>query len=47
MNSLGVGLLERSGFELLDGSHRHMRRGGSGLPSQRELVYGQMSFAIG
>jgi GNAT superfamily N-acetyltransferase len=47
MNLNALGLLERSGFVRVNASHRHMRRGGSGLPSQRELIYGQMSFAIG
>jgi len=46
-NPAGAALLEGAGFSLMDASHRHMRRGGTGLPGRRELVYGQMSFAIG
>ena len=46
MNRTGVSLLERYGFHLVR-TTRHMRRGGLGLPGQRELLYGQFSFAIG
>ena len=46
MNRAAVQLLERYGFHLVRAT-RHMRRGGSGLPGQRELLYGQVSFAIG
>ncbi len=47
MNKTSMNLLERYGFQLVNASHRHMRRGGSVLPSRRELIFGQMSFAIG
>ena len=46
MNRAAVALLERYGFHLLR-TTRHMRRGGVGLPGHRELLYGQVSFAIG
>jgi hypothetical protein len=46
MNRAAVALLERYGFHLLR-TTRHMRRGGVELPGQRELLYGQVSFAIG
>jgi hypothetical protein len=46
MNSAAATLLERYGFQRVRAT-RHMRRGGSHLPSQRELIYGQASFAIG
>jgi len=46
MNRAGVALLERYGFHLVR-TTRHMRRCGVGLPGQRELLYGQVSFAIG
>ena len=46
MNRAAVALLEHYGFHLLR-TTRHMRRGGAGLPGQRELLYGQVSIAIG
>jgi hypothetical protein len=39
-------LLERYGLHLVRAT-RHMRRGGAGIPGQRELLYGQVSVAIG
>jgi hypothetical protein len=46
MNPAGMELLDRLGFRLMR-STRHMRRGGEGLITRRDLVYGQTSFAIG
>jgi GNAT superfamily N-acetyltransferase len=46
MNRAAGPLLERDGFRLVWAT-RHMRRGGAGLPGQRERLYGQASFAIG
>jgi len=46
MNTAAIELLERFGFQYTR-SCRHMRRGGLDLPSQRGLIYGQTSFAIG
>jgi len=46
-NTQALGLLERSGFQLVTAVHRHMQRGGSKHPGQRELIYSQASFAIG
>jgi GNAT superfamily N-acetyltransferase len=46
MNRAAVPLLERYGFHLVR-TTRHMRRGGTGLPGQRERLYCQVSLAIG
>jgi len=46
MNEAAAELLEQFGFRFTR-SCRHMRRGGSSIPSQRTLIYGQTSFAIG
>ena len=45
-NALALSLLSRHGFRVMR-SLRHMRRGGHGMPSQRTLIYGQASLAIG
>ncbi len=45
-NPAGIALLERHGF-LPVRSNRHMRRGGARLLSRREMLYGQVSFAMG
>ncbi len=47
MNPAGLALLERSGFQLVDADHRHMRRGGTTLPSRRDAIYGETSFGLG
>ncbi|MCL5950157.1 MAG: GNAT family N-acetyltransferase [Chloroflexi bacterium] len=47
MNTVAPKLLERFGFRLVDASHRHMRRGGTGIVSRRETMYGQTSFGLG
>ena len=46
MNAAAIELLERFGFQFKR-SCRHMRRGGSNVPSRRDLIYGQTSFAVG
>jgi hypothetical protein len=46
-NELAGDLLTRHGFELADGLHAHMRRGGPGQPGQRGRIFGQASYAIG
>lgn len=46
MNAAAIELLEHSGFQFMR-SCRHMRRGGSNMPSRRALIYGQTSFALG
>lgn len=45
-NSSGSALLQRYGFSP-QRTLRHMRRGGDGSPTRRELLYGQASFALG
>lgn len=47
INAAASRLLERFGFQLVDATHRHMRRGGTGLVSRREIMYGQTSFGLG
>jgi predicted N-acetyltransferase YhbS len=47
MNAAAAELLERSGFQLVNASHRHMRRGRGRHPGRREKIYAQTSFAIG
>ena len=46
VNAAAIELLERFGFQFMR-SCRHMRRGGSNVPSWRALIYGQTSFAVG
>ena len=46
MNNAAQELLKRFDFQFVRSS-RHMRRGGTRLISQRALIYGQTSFAIG
>ena len=47
MNGMAVELLERFGFRLVDNTQLHMRRGGTGLVSRREMIFGQRSFSLG
>jgi GNAT superfamily N-acetyltransferase len=46
LNLAAADLFERFGFQLKL-SNRHMQLGGSTLPGQRNIIYGQTSFAIG
>jgi ribosomal protein S18 acetylase RimI-like enzyme len=46
-NRPAIALLERAGLQLVNASHRHMRRGGERHPGRREAIYAQTSFAIG
>jgi hypothetical protein len=46
-NTPATTLLERAGLQLVNASHRHMRRGGERHPGRREAIYAQTSFAIG
>jgi GNAT superfamily N-acetyltransferase len=46
LNLAAADLFERFGFQLKL-SNRHMQRGGSTLPGQRNVIYGQTSFAMG
>jgi len=46
MNSTAKEMLEQAGFHFVR-TARHMRRGGSRLNNQRELIYGQTSFGLG
>jgi predicted N-acetyltransferase YhbS len=46
-NTRAIDLLAEFGFQLLDDTHRHMRRGGTHFPGDRSKIYGQASFALG
>ena len=46
MNSAAKEMLEQVGFQFVR-TARHMRRGGSRLINQRDLIYGQTSFGLG
>ncbi len=46
VNAEAIALLKQYGFEQVR-SNRHMGRGRSGLPGQREKVYSQTSLAVG
>jgi GNAT superfamily N-acetyltransferase len=45
-NQDGAAMLVRSGF-VLQATLEHMRRGGTGNPTQRKHVFGQASYALG